>query len=215
MTTFSVKNYEQFQHYRDRTPPWIKLYNSILEDYAFGALPDETKAHLIQIWLLASRMNNKIPYDQAWVSQKINATKKVDLELLFSMNFIIKNNDASTMLAICYQDASAEREREADTEGEVEKEKNILKDIPKERELLALPDWLDREIWQAYLQTRKTKKAASTDRALSAVLRKAESFGRSPTERNKVLEQSIISGWTDVYPLKDQPIQQKGKREVL
>ena len=28
--TLSVKNFEQFQHYKDRTPPWIRLYITIM-----------------------------------------------------------------------------------------------------------------------------------------------------------------------------------------
>ena len=59
--TFSVINFEKYQHYRNRTPPWIKLYNRLLDDYAFGRLPDASKAHLVAIWLLASRSDNRVP----------------------------------------------------------------------------------------------------------------------------------------------------------
>ena len=37
---FSVRNWDEFQHYKDRDPTWIKLYNRLLDDYAFGLLPD-------------------------------------------------------------------------------------------------------------------------------------------------------------------------------
>ncbi len=66
MPTFSVKNFERFQHYKDRSPPWIKLYNELLDDYGFGRLPDASKMHLVAIWLLASRNDNKIPHDAEW-----------------------------------------------------------------------------------------------------------------------------------------------------
>jgi hypothetical protein len=89
MRTFSVKNFEKFQHYKDRAPPWIKLYNGLLEDYEFGGLPDASKMHLIAIWLLASRSDNKIPFDPKWVSNRINATEPVDLALLAKRGFII------------------------------------------------------------------------------------------------------------------------------
>ena len=59
----SVKNFEQYQHYKDRKPPWIKLYNDVLDDYAFEVMPDASKAHLMLIWLLASRTDNRIPND--------------------------------------------------------------------------------------------------------------------------------------------------------
>ena len=33
---FSVTNYDQQQHYKDRGPTWIKLYNRLLDDYGFA-----------------------------------------------------------------------------------------------------------------------------------------------------------------------------------
>ena len=89
MRTFSVKDYQRFQHYKDRSPPWIKLYNSTLDDYDFGALPDATKYHLVAIWLLASRSANKIPYDAVWVAARINAREPVDLDLLVRAGFLL------------------------------------------------------------------------------------------------------------------------------
>lgn len=87
--TFHVKNFDKFQHYKDRSPPWIKLYNELLDDYAFGQLDDASKWHLVAIWLLASRSTNKIPLDSGWVSRRINASEPVDLEILETSGFII------------------------------------------------------------------------------------------------------------------------------
>ena len=53
MNYLRVKNWEKFQHYKDRTPPWIKLYRDLLNDYEFSCLQDASKAHLMLIWLLA------------------------------------------------------------------------------------------------------------------------------------------------------------------
>src|SRR6185437_7192398 len=85
---FSVKNWAEYQHYKDRDPTWIKLYNRLLDNYDFGLLPDATKWHLIGIFLLASRYKNKIPADAGWVATKIGATTVVDLTLLEKCDFI-------------------------------------------------------------------------------------------------------------------------------
>ena len=114
---FAVKNFEKFQHYKDRAPPWIKLYNELLDDYEFAHLQDASKMHLISIWLLASRTGNEIPYDAQWIAAKISATNKVDLAALEKAGFIYKINmvqNASGTLADCTQDACLE------TEGETE-----------------------------------------------------------------------------------------------
>jgi hypothetical protein len=107
--TFSVKNFERFQHYKDRSPPWIKLYNELLDDYTFGLLPDASKLHLVAIWLLASRSNNRIPHDPGWIAKRISATEKVDLELLRSSGFI-EVQDAGVAQAARKPDADPERE---------------------------------------------------------------------------------------------------------
>jgi len=113
---FSVKNFEAFQHYKDRTPPWIKLYNALLDDYEFGLLPDASKAHLLAIWLLASRYSNLIPYDTEWISRRINATEKINLKLLSEKGFIVLDQGCSNMLANGKHSAIPEREREGETE---------------------------------------------------------------------------------------------------
>lgn len=48
------KNWAQFQHYKDRCPPWIKLHRDILNDRAFMLLPTASKALAPLLWLLAS-----------------------------------------------------------------------------------------------------------------------------------------------------------------
>jgi len=111
--TFSVKNFERFQHYKDRSPPWIKLYNELLDDYAFGLLPDASKLHLVAIWLLASRSNNRIPHDSVWIAKRISATEKVDLELLRVSGFI-EVQDAGMPPA--GRKPHADPERESETE---------------------------------------------------------------------------------------------------
>lgn len=137
MEYLQVKNWENFQHYKDRTPPWIKLYNHLLDDFEFSCLPDASKAHLLSIWLLASRTGNKIPNNPKWIGNKINATDDVDIELLIESGFInvIPNKnkeiqkpeqDASNMLQKPEQNACLEREeRESRERGKKEKEQCI------------------------------------------------------------------------------------------
>jgi hypothetical protein len=116
MRFLRVRNFERFQHYKDRNPVWIKLYNSVLEDYEFSLLRDATKLHLILIWLLASRHANRIPEDPQWISKKINATEPVDLDSLIKGGFLEVCEPASNVLA--------EPEHLARSEREIEREKS-------------------------------------------------------------------------------------------
>jgi hypothetical protein len=121
--TFHIPNWEELQHYKDRSPPWIKLYTRLLENYGFASLPDHCKAHLIGIWLLASRSNNELPYDSEWIGKRINATQKVELDLLMALEFIVLDQPlqqpaqtASKPQAECLPRDRAEAEREAEGE---------------------------------------------------------------------------------------------------
>jgi len=113
-----VKNFERFQHYKDRNPPWIKLYNDLLDDYEFARLQDASKWLAVGLWLLASRYDNRIPADPEWIGRRINATEPVDLQPLLNAGFITMYQDASDTLADRKQDDDLETETEGEREGE-------------------------------------------------------------------------------------------------
>lgn len=84
-----VRNFDALQMYKDRNPIWIKLYCSILDDYEFAQIPDETKFHAVGLMLLASRLNNRFPEDEPWLRQKINANSEINLKLLLEIGFLV------------------------------------------------------------------------------------------------------------------------------
>jgi hypothetical protein len=49
-----VKNWQKFQHFKDRRPPWIKLYREILEQRDISLISDCSFRILVGCWLLAS-----------------------------------------------------------------------------------------------------------------------------------------------------------------
>jgi len=118
MEYLKVKNWEQYQHYKQRNPPWIKLYHSLLDDYNYSCLPDASKLLYVSILLLASRTNNKIPNDLEWIQRKAMLTNIPDIEPLFTHGFLTTNGDASNVLASCQQNADSETETETETETE-------------------------------------------------------------------------------------------------
>lgn len=48
------KNWREFQHYKDRNPPWIRLHRKLLDDRDFQRLPLASRALAPMLWLLAS-----------------------------------------------------------------------------------------------------------------------------------------------------------------
>jgi len=106
-----VVGFDRFQHYGDRKPVWIKLYNSLLDDYDFAQLEDAARFHLLAIWLLASRSNNEMPDDARWITRMIGATSPIDLDALVSAGFIERYAPASGVLASGSGSAMLEKSR--------------------------------------------------------------------------------------------------------
>lgn len=92
----SVKDYARHQHYRDRSPIWIKLYNAVMDDAEFIALTDAERGQLMLIWLLASRRANKIPNDASAVKRAIQASGRVNLEHFIAIGFLVPYQSASS-----------------------------------------------------------------------------------------------------------------------
>jgi len=98
MKFLQVKNWETFQHYKRRNPPWLKLHRALLDDYAFCSLPDSAKGHLMLLWLYASQNNGMIPVDISFLERKISCNG-IDLDLLIERGFLIPQSGASIALA--------------------------------------------------------------------------------------------------------------------
>lgn len=54
MARLRPRNWSEFQHYKNRCPPWIKLHRGLLDDFEFNSLPLEARALAPMLWLLAS-----------------------------------------------------------------------------------------------------------------------------------------------------------------
>jgi len=108
MKHLAVSNWARFQHYKNRDPTWLKLYRALLTDYQWAQLPDASKGHLIGLWLMAAKLENRIPADPGWLANQIGATDPIDLDALVSGGWLIWCDDdrASNALAGCYQVAS-------------------------------------------------------------------------------------------------------------
>lgn len=110
MRYYRVTNWADLQHYKDRSPPWIKLHRHYLTDYAFSCLQDASKAHLMLIWLYASQASNRIPDDPAYLRKCLNLDSEPDLKYLAEQGFIELEQLASGALAPCNQNAPLEEE---------------------------------------------------------------------------------------------------------
>lgn len=95
MKYFGVRNWQKFQHYKERNPVWVKAYVELLDNPEFLALPDAAKGQLFALWLLAAKRSNRIPGDATALRVLLGATGKLYLAELQSGGWI-EELDASS-----------------------------------------------------------------------------------------------------------------------
>jgi hypothetical protein len=110
------KDWDSFQHYKDRSPAWIKLHKKLLDNYEFHCLPVASRALAPMLWLLASEQEQGIfDADAGKLAFRLRMTKlEVDdaLKPLIQAGFFVVVQDASSALAVVSQDACLEKRRE-------------------------------------------------------------------------------------------------------
>ena len=113
------RNWGKFQHYKDRRPPWIRLYHSLLDDRAFWALKGEDSKYLVAIWLIASESQTGDLPSVEDLSFRLRLTPKKTQELLERLNQWIAY-DASKPIAKVEHVATPEAEAETEEIAEAE-----------------------------------------------------------------------------------------------
>lgn len=120
MAILRTKNWNEFQHYKDRPPVWIKLHKKLLDDRVFLRLPDASRALAPLLWLLASESPDGIIVDYLEeIPFRLRMTeKKVEeaLNPLIQAGYFFVEEAASNALAEPEREASLEKRREEEKE---------------------------------------------------------------------------------------------------
>jgi len=173
------KNWDNFQHYKHRSPPWIKLHKNLLDDMAFQRLPIASKAIAPMLWLLASESHDGVIHKSPEeIAFRLRMTEK---EVISSIKPLIDNGffiEDSNVLAERLQDATTEK-RQRQSRVETEKETET-------------PSGVTESVFKDYLEVRKTKKAKWSDTALKGLVKEAEKAGLSLQE---AMELCCARGW--------------------
>lgn len=114
---YTVKNWGEFQHYKDRSPPWIKLHKALLDNLEFQRLPIASRALAPMIWLIASEdLLGQVDCDLEKLAFRLRTTTDLisdGLTPLIENGFLIPcKRGASTKKAKSVQPAVPETEAE-------------------------------------------------------------------------------------------------------
>lgn len=81
-----------------------------------------------------------------------------------------------------------------------------------------LPEWIPTDVWDAFMEVRKVKKAADTVRAKNSIVNELGRFAAKGHDPTAILQKSIRNSWKDVFEPKENDngirIQAKSKLEL-
>jgi hypothetical protein len=125
MKRLRPKDWNEFQHYKRRHPPWVKLHKRLLDDFEFQSLPLASKALAPMLWLLASEDRlGWIDAEAAKISFRLRISEEeLDqaIQPLIDSGFFEHEEDASAALALDMQEALPETESETETKDSSDK----------------------------------------------------------------------------------------------
>lgn len=189
------KNWDEFQHYKDRSPSWIKLHKHLLDDYEFQCLPVASRALAPMLWLIASESDDgeidapleKLAFRLRMTVDEIDAAIKP----LIEGGFFIVEHDASSTLAEAERPASLEKRRE-----EKNREEKKGASAPAQKlDFSSWPETPDPEILKSWLAMRKRLKAPASQTVVNRLAGKlADCVARGYTV-DDCLSEAETRGW--------------------
>lgn len=100
-----IADWDRFQHYSRRNPPWIKNYVELLHDAEYLSLTCHRRGLLHGLWLMFAGFRRRLPCDLRLINSRLGAAVKMpDLEALCDAGFL--EVIASDVLAKRLQTAS-------------------------------------------------------------------------------------------------------------
>lgn len=110
---YRILNWSEYQHYKDRCPPWIKLHHSLLTSEVWVMGNDASRALTVACMLLAARnndMDGSFNGDPEYIKRFAYLTSTPDFNPLIKYGFLEMLQDASDVIAKCNTETEQSRE---------------------------------------------------------------------------------------------------------
>ena len=173
-----IKNWSKFQHFKDRKPPWVKLYRDVLDDMEWYELDPLASKVLVMCWLIASEDEGRLPNTKT-LAFRLRMTEKQTLDCLNRLSHWLEQDDIDLMIER-YQSDSLETEKETETKKE------------KKATVVATPVGVSQSVWDEFIAHRKAKKAKVTELVVEGIAKEAVKAGWSLED---ALKETIVRNW--------------------
>jgi hypothetical protein len=109
-----IKNWSKFQHFKDRRPPWVKLYRDLLDDMEWHQLEPRAAKALVMLWLIASENEGELP-EAKTLAFRLRTTERSILDVLGELSHWLEQGDI-TPISDGHQGDAPETEKSRDKE---------------------------------------------------------------------------------------------------
>lgn len=203
----------------------------------FKRLTDEQFGKLIRLLMIYQSTGEEKTIDDSLVACAFDVAKvELDItnkkyaevcekrKIAGSMGGLAKASKCKQTLAKASKSSKTyhkDKDKDKDNDNEKDKDKENLKNIippinPPTGDKRYFPnDELLEKTFKDFREMRKKTKHPMTDRAIELMLSKLEKLSTDPVEQVKILEQSILHGWTDIYELKEDQGRKQTKIESI
>jgi len=122
---YRIIEWGQYQHYKDRDPPWIKLHRDLLTSQTWVTLADASRVLAVASMLIAAGTDNKIPADPTFIRRRAYLNYDPDFAPLVAVGFVELVNGTNDLAPKVLADASEvlafDNKRYSESESESEK----------------------------------------------------------------------------------------------
>lgn len=173
---FIVKNWKEFQHYKDRNPPWIKLHYEILASETWVMLADASRVLLTACMLVASRNEGRVPNNPDYIKRVAYLNTRPNFKPLIDVGFLeiplADDSGCKQMLTDARPETETYSEYSKETEGEgtaPKVSKMGFNELPPEWKTWTVADrgWSEdiiSDTWQLFRAHWQTGKGKNTKR---------------------------------------------------
>jgi hypothetical protein len=117
--TLRIKDWAKFQHFKDRSPPWVKLYRDILDDIEWHELDPRAAKALVLLWLIASENSGELP-DIKKLAFRLRTTQADVRDIISKLSHWLEHDDIAGDIAVISAEHQADSPEKRREEGEAE-----------------------------------------------------------------------------------------------
>lgn len=193
-----IKDWKKFQHFKDRSPPWIKLYRDVLNDVEWFELDPAAAKVLVMLWLIASENDGLLPE-----MRKLSFRLRMDetsLKAAFSLLSHWLERDDITAISEQHRGDAPEREGETEKEREEETEEKPARTPRKPSTNLESADLVAEGVLLQHAKDWRTaRKCPVTQTAWDELKTEAAKAGITPGEAVRICAKASWRGFNSTW----------------